>query len=784
MGRIGAWVLLHVLSSGLFSQQKWDGGGGDDQWQNAANWSPDGVPVKGAMVLLDNSSVQDSYIVKMPGGNISVSLMTLHILPATGKKITLHLPNTNTGSPGLMVTGAGESLWLGEGAEMRNSSGASSGESLNLTGFMHIGNGAKYVHNTQRGNAKIIDRLSMSAGTAHGIFEFDVPGGSGYTVSLNGNTFGSLSFSATAAGGTKSYSGSGASDLIINGNWVIGTGAALTSTITANIWLKGDLDILGMLTVAPVTTGNTGRSILFTDKLQASIKGNGTLSLQKNFRNIELLPGKILTLERDISLPYAGQQFFNRDSSILKLGLHVLTGEGSFRNEQGATLGIGSVDGITKTGNLGNIRTSSRLFHKNAVYHFTGSDHQITGDGIPDTIRGLVVDKIQGDLLISKPIHVAGKLTLSSGKIRTSNETLLSFSGSQITGNKNMYGDSSGGWEKSFVNGPFRWVTTPPGIGQIPVGRDTVFAPVKLVKKDSGYAAYRVEYHDVPFGRSYLVSDPPLEKVSREEYWDISVDSGSIHTDATLMLSWRRPADSPATNTWQSRLRIAQYEDRGNGLQWELLGYAPETMGNGFRGYINSNHPTTRFTTFTLASSSINAVLNVSGVNLDVTKRDRTAEIKWFLEGMATDVICLVERSGNHGGYGQIGVFPMPGRQGQQGSSMVDKNPLTGWNHYRVLVLKPGHDTLRSAVKSLYFKRDNDLRLFPNPAGDMIKLIGVDPKGIHNIEILDMSSKLMEKVSPTPGEHWEINLSNLKRGKYLLHFWEAGQPIILPFLKR
>jgi hypothetical protein len=784
MGRIGVWVLLHVLSSGLFSQQKWDGGGGDDQWQNAANWSPDGIPVKGAMVLLDNSMVQDNYVVKLPGGNASVSLSTLHMLPAAGKKITLHLPISNIGSPGLLVTGTGESLWLGEGAEMRNASGASSGESLTLTGFMHIGNGAKYVHNTQRGNAKIIDRLSMSAGTDHGIFEFDVPGGSGYTVSLTGNTFGSLTFSAIAAGGSKSYSGSGASDLLINGNCVIGSGASLTSTMTANIRLKGDLDILGMLTVSPVTTGNTGRSILFADKYPASIKGNGTLTLQKNFRNMELLPGKVMTLERDISLPYAGQQFFNRDSSTLKLGLHVLTGEGSFRNEQGATLEIGSADGITKTGNLGNIRTSSRLFHKDAIYHFTGNDQQMTGDGLPDTIRGLVVDKIQGDLLLSKPTHVSRRLTLSSGNIRSGSETLLSFSGTRITGKKNMYGDSTGGWEKSFVNGPFRWVTTTPGTGEIPVGRDTVFAPVKLVKKDTGYAAYRVEYHNVPFGKSYLVSDPPLEKVSREEYWDIIVDSGSIHTEASLMLSWRRPVDSPATNAWSSRLRIAQYEDRGNGLQWELLGFAPEVIGNGVRGYINSNHPTTQFTPFTLAYSSLNAVLNGTGIKLEAIKRDRTAEIKWLLEGLAMGVECLVERSGSHGEYALIGAFPMHEGRVQQVSSMVDTSPLPGWNHYRVLAIKPEKDTIRSAIRSLYFKGDQNFRIFPNPAGDMIRVIATDPKGIHSAEIIDISGKIKDIIRLNPGEHWEINLRNLVSGKYLLRLWKAGHQIILPFLKK
>jgi len=50
----------------------------------------------------------------------------------------------------------------------------------------------------------LIDRIVQTVGTEKGIFEFDVPGTAGYTVSLTGNTFGSLSFRAAAAGASKS----------------------------------------------------------------------------------------------------------------------------------------------------------------------------------------------------------------------------------------------------------------------------------------------------------------------------------------------------------------------------------------------------------------------------------------------------------------------------------------------------------------------------------------------------------------------------------------------------
>jgi hypothetical protein len=92
----------------------------------------------------------------------------------------------------------------------------------------------------------LIDKLSTSPGTENGIFEFDVPGLAGYTVSLTSNVFGSLKFSQFTAGGNKSYSGSGTGNLIIRGDLIIDSAVQVSSTLTADICsvvtlsLKGD----------------------------------------------------------------------------------------------------------------------------------------------------------------------------------------------------------------------------------------------------------------------------------------------------------------------------------------------------------------------------------------------------------------------------------------------------------------------------------------------------------------------------------------------------------------
>jgi hypothetical protein len=52
--------LLHTLTSlllvfSLQAQSVWDGGAATFNWQDAANWNPDGVPAAGALVEIGTS---------------------------------------------------------------------------------------------------------------------------------------------------------------------------------------------------------------------------------------------------------------------------------------------------------------------------------------------------------------------------------------------------------------------------------------------------------------------------------------------------------------------------------------------------------------------------------------------------------------------------------------------------------------------------------------------------------------------------------------------------------
>jgi len=227
--------IIMLLMQILLAQKKWTGGNLGD-WNNNANWNPAGVPSITDDVIFDNSSDPANYTVALAGN--AVVIHSLLINPAPGKNIKLVLPSSNISSPALTLTGEDDAIIINSGGIFQNSSGLSSGQSLNIAGKLRINNGGRYVHNTKSAHANdIVAKLSVVAGTEEGEFEFDVPAAS-TTISLSNRVYGKLKLSPAANGGTAVYSGSGINPLIIHSDLEISPGVSFSisfgNTVTIN----------------------------------------------------------------------------------------------------------------------------------------------------------------------------------------------------------------------------------------------------------------------------------------------------------------------------------------------------------------------------------------------------------------------------------------------------------------------------------------------------------------------------------------------------------------------
>jgi len=234
-------VLFFLYSNSFAGIKTWTGAGGDGLWATPSNWSGNIVPSADDDVLLDNSVIGINYNVTMP--NAAVIVKTLSISPDPAKIIQLILPASNTIEPGFTAIGPGYGLLINNGGIFQNSSGLTSGESLNIADSIRINNGGKYIHRTRASHANNIVRLlSTVPGTEEGIFEFDVPRVS-YTVSMSNRIYGTLVLSAVAAGGAISYTCNGSNTLTLNGNLQINEGVNFSvdlGGVNGNILIKGD----------------------------------------------------------------------------------------------------------------------------------------------------------------------------------------------------------------------------------------------------------------------------------------------------------------------------------------------------------------------------------------------------------------------------------------------------------------------------------------------------------------------------------------------------------------
>lgn len=242
----GAVVLSTlIIFSSVFTvnaQMRWDGGGGDAQWMNAANWTGDSLPGFSDDVLFDNNFVAGNYFIALPSGMQAVSVRSVNIQPANGSTIELILPASSMAAPALVISGPGYGLNIGNGGIFRNASGISSGQSLQVSDSLRVNNGGRYIHQNRGSHATgIAQILSRAPGTERGEIEFDVPGTTGYVISASNRVYGTLILSANAAGIGRTYSSTGSNDFYVRGDLRLNAGVSYNLNLAGNVLIDGNL---------------------------------------------------------------------------------------------------------------------------------------------------------------------------------------------------------------------------------------------------------------------------------------------------------------------------------------------------------------------------------------------------------------------------------------------------------------------------------------------------------------------------------------------------------------
>ncbi len=276
--------------------------------------------------------------------------------------------------------------------------------------------------------------------------------------------------------GTKSKSIGSGNTLNILGDLTIqsGTFSIAGTANTAVLNIGGSL----ILNSGTFSTGSAEGILNFTNngKAQGDITINsGTLTLGTGSTTdaINIENGRIVGLNSNITINNGTILTVN---GTLNCGNNIVSGDGIFTLSSGATLGIGSSDGITLTSSKGSIQTSTRNFAADGNYVYNGSSAQVTGNGIVSA-NNLTIQNSAGVSLTSD-LSVNNLFTLSSGNLILGSKNLTFGTSASVSGTSSasnmIVTDGTGELRKMFS-----------GIGSFtfPIGENTgttEYSPVTL----------------------------------------------------------------------------------------------------------------------------------------------------------------------------------------------------------------------------------------------------------------------------------------------------------------
>ena len=396
------------------------------------------------------------------------------------------------------------------------------------------------------------------------------------------------------------------------------------------------------------------------------------------------------------------------------------------------------------------------------------------------TIRNTV-----GDTLLSS-CEVRNLLHLDTGFVFTKsglyNDSLL------VSNPATTAISSTSNYLKSWVNGRLsRTANVPTTITLLPpfapfylfpVGKtDSLYAYVRMAKINSNSTTWTIEYFPATPFNNLNVLYPPVEHVSKVEYWEITSNTTpAADDDAFVSLSWKGYSRVSATVGIRDSLQVAQYMIIPP-QKWNFPGGGSWATGwvigpDSLSGYVTSRTGSIAFDSaqrrFTLGTYSKYNVLPVSLVYFTAIGDGNKVRLNWEVENEQDINIYEVEKSLTAGNFTHL--FTVASLHNPQSFyTGYDLNPSAGWNYYRLKITDRQGNYTYSPIRAVKFEKGGeDLLVFPNPATDLLHILL--PGSYINaatLQVFGIDGKFISSMNPNTNMV-QLSLKNLAAGTYLL----------------
>jgi len=345
---------------------------------------------------------------------------------------------------------------------------------------------------------------------------------------------------------------------------------------------------------------------------------------------------------------------------------------------------------------------------------------------------------------------------------------------------------STSNFTKSWVNGRLSRIAniattvTPPPISPFylfPIGKtDSLYAPIKMAKLNSVATTYTAEYwYALPFDYANVFY-PPIDHISKVEYWEINSNAASgPDDDGYLSLSWRGRSFVSSNAVVRDSLLVAQYISRPP-YTWDAPGgwatgraIGPDSLS----GYVTSNTSSMVFNEysqrrFTLATYSKFNALPVNLLYFTALADGNKVRLNWDVSNEETTLYYEVEKSLTGTGFTHLLTVPSLQRPRSQYTD-YDYAPAIGWNFYRIKIVDKSGSFKYSPIRAVKFEKGlEEVKIFPNPATTVLNIqLPSSYAAKVTLHVYGVDGKFISSMKPTTNVV-QMNVLTLPAGTYVL----------------
>jgi hypothetical protein len=249
----------------------------------------------------------------------------------------------------------------------------------------------------------------------------------------------------------------------------------------------------------------------------------------------------------------------------------------------------------------------------------------------PDSeLSAVTINKSSGDLDLSSAIAVDGLMTLTSGYVDASSNTITFLDGSS----------TSGASASSHVKGTIDYKSQSTTKFTFPIGNGSDYEPFSVTPNSTSANTWRLTYSATDQGDRNMGTG--MAEVSQSEYFDLSRQSGS--NGAVIAFNW----DANDNVDTYTDLEIAHF----TGGQWEVVASTP--VGTNTSGTLTSDAAVTSFSPFAKGSSSSGNLLPVDLLSFEAECQDNGVELTWVTASEENNDYFILEKSQDTQDYEEI----------------------------------------------------------------------------------------------------------------------------------